>query len=100
MAEDKDTENREKIMKEEVDKAVMALIPKLIEHIFDAAAPRTYKPPERKDQDQSEEEIPIYEKLAPGEMLIISRSEKGFLIAANCGGECDIRYYSDTDREE
>lgn len=42
-----------------------------------------------------DEEIPIYERLAVGEILIISKSSKGLLVATNQDGECDIRYYSE-----
>jgi len=49
--------------------------------------------PEQKVSDP-DEEIPIYEKLSPGEIMIISRSDKGILVATNDDGECDIRYYN------
>jgi hypothetical protein len=92
MTEQKDSKDLEnKIMKEEVDKAVVKLLPKLIEHIFAASEPKTNMPP----NDEDQEEIPIYERLAPGEMLIISRSKQGLLVVANCEGECDVGYYSE-----
>ena len=37
------------------------------------------------------EEITIYERLAPGECLIISRDEKGILVACNKNGELEIK---------
>ena len=52
--------------------------------------------PEQKVSDP-DEEIPIYEKLSPGEIMIISRSDKGILVATNDDGECDIRYYNDSE---
>jgi len=90
MTEEKDTEN--KIMKEALDKALKELIPELIEHTFAASVPGTNMPPGEK-----QEEIPIYEKLSPGEVFIISRNDKGILVAANDDGECDIRYYNDSE---
>uniref|UniRef100_A0A6H1ZI13 Uncharacterized protein n=1 Tax=viral metagenome TaxID=1070528 RepID=A0A6H1ZI13_9ZZZZ len=52
--------------------------------------------PEQK-VSEPDEEIPIYEKLSPGEIFIISRSDKGILVATNDDGECDIRYYNDNE---
>ena len=49
----------------------------------------------RPEHNEPDKEIPIYEKLSPGEIMIISRSDKGFLVATNCDGECDITYYNE-----
>lgn len=86
MAEQNDSEETRKVA---IDKAVSALLPKLVESIFTASPPKTDKP------NEGQEKIPIYEKLTAGEILIISRSDKGFLVVANHDGECDIRYYDE-----
>ena len=78
--------------KEAITKAITEAVTKFfikdIENIFTAPGQKVSEP---------DEEIPIYEKLSPGEIIIISRSDKGFLVAANCDGECDIRYYNDSE---
>ncbi|GEM_PF-4268100 len=45
----------------------------------------------KNEKAETKEEIPIYEKLAPGECLIISRDERGILVACNKGGEIEIK---------
>ena len=78
--------------KEAITEAITDTVTKFfmkdIENSFASSRPEHNKP---------DEEIPIYEKLSPGEIIIISRSDKGFLVAANCDGECDIRYYNDSE---
>jgi len=78
---DKDKEAITRAITEAVTKFFM----KDIENIFTAPGQKVSEP---------DEEIPIYEKLSPGEVFIISRSKKGILVAANDDGECNIRYYN------
>lgn len=42
----------------------------------------------------SENEIPIYEKISPGECLIISRDEKSILVACNNNGTIELNRIS------
>lgn len=44
--------------------------------------------------EKEKKEIPIYEKIAPNECLIISRDEDGILVACNKNGEIDIKRVS------
>ena len=78
--------------KEAITKAIIDTVTKLfikdIGNSFVASRPKNNEP---------DEEIPIYEKLSPGEVFIISRSSRGILIATNDDGECDIRYYNDSE---
>lgn len=83
--ETKIKEDKEAITKA-ITEAVVKFFIKDIENIFVAARQKVNEP---------DEEIDIYEKLCPGEVMILSRSKKGFLIAANDGEEFDIRYYSE-----
>lgn len=41
--------------------------------------------------DIYKDEIPIYQKISPGEVLIISKDEDGFLVAENKDGSINIR---------
>ena len=50
--------------------------------------------------EKEKKEVPIYEKIGPDECLIISRDEKGILIACNKGGEIDIKRVSYPKEEE
>jgi len=87
-------EVEDKELKEAMNAEMKNLFMKYVTDILDNARKQTNIPQEEP------EEINIYEKLTPGEIMIVSRSKKGFLVAANCEGECDIRYYSDGDSEE
>ena len=39
-------------------------------------------------------EIPIYEKIGPGECLIISRTDKNIIVACNKNGEIEVKKIS------
>lgn len=39
----------------------------------------------------SEKEVPIYERLAPNECLIISKTSKELIVACNVGGEIKVK---------
>ena len=77
-------EDKEAITKA-ITEVVMRLFTKDIVNSFVAPGQKVSEP---------DEEIPIYEKLSPGEVFIISRNDKGVLVAANDDGECNIRYYN------
>jgi len=78
--------------KEAISKAITDTVTKL----FTKDIVNSFAAPGQKVSDP-DEEIPIYEKLSPGEIFIISRSDKGILVATNDDGECDIRYYNDSE---
>lgn len=50
------------------------------------------QPRERQDDDRQDDdkETPIYEKLSPGEVLIISKDEDSILVAKNKDGDINI----------
>ncbi len=91
----------QKETKIEIDtEAIKKAITETVNELFMKDTGKLFPAIEQKpDEPAYEEEIPIYERLAPGEILIISRSKKGILVAANCDGECDIRYYNDSDSD-
>jgi hypothetical protein len=44
--------------------------------------------------ERNKEEEPIYEKLSPNECMIISRDDKGILIACNKDGDIELKRVS------
>jgi len=94
----KDSKDKEEVYDEELNRAMNKEVKKLFtKWVTDTFASLDLGTTARRPPDNTDEEIPIYEKLSPGEVFIISRSKKGVLVAANCDGECDIRYYNDSE---